>query len=194
MKRFQNRLATTVLLAAVTVGSVAAPMNGTPRNNENAAPQGSEQPGGRRPADPRSLANGVYAVLREGLTRSEVQTEKRPRVVLVYDRKYSDADKDRPPKYVALDTSSFVPLVLAGHPDAQRDGRGWTLLNITLARQHVKTLEDFTRAHLDGMIAIVIDGEIITMHKVRTVIKDGKAQITRCSDDACRTLVLKLAK
>lgn len=194
MKRFQSWLATTVLLAAVTVGSVAAPMNGTPRNNENAAPQGPELPGGRLPADPRSLANGVYAVLREGLTRAEVHTEKRPHVVLVYDRKYSDADKDQPPKYVALDTSFFVPLVLAGQPDAQRDDRGWTLLNITLARQHVKTLEDFTRAHLDGMIANVIDGEIITMHKVRTVINDGRVQITRCSDDACRTLLLKLAK
>ncbi|HEY1205815.1 MAG: hypothetical protein ABSH46_12505 [Bryobacteraceae bacterium] len=191
MKRLESWLATTALLATVAVG---APMNGTPRNNENADLQGSAQSAGRLAADPRSLANGVYAVLREGLTRAEAQTEKRPHVVLVYDRKYSDADKDRPPEYVALDTSFFVPLVLAGQPDAQRDDQGWTLLNITLARQHVKTLEDFTRAHLDGRIAIVIDGEIITMHKVRSVIKDGKAQITRCSDDACRTLLLKLTE
>jgi len=194
MKRSQSWLATTALLAAVAVSSVGAPVNGTPRNNENAAPQGSEQPGGGLPADPRPLVNGVYAVLREGLTRAEVQTEKRPHVVLVYDRKYSDADRDRPPQYVALDTSFFVPLVLSGQPDAQRDDRGWTLLKVTLARQHVKTLEDFTRAHLGGRMAIVIDGEIITMHKVRAVIKDGRAQITRCSDDACRTLLLKLAK
>jgi hypothetical protein len=83
---------------------------------------------------------------------------------------------------------------LAGPPNAQRDDRGWTSLNVTLAPQHVKALEHFTRAHLDSVVAIVIDGEIITMHKVRTVIEDGKAQITRCSDDACRSLLLKLAK
>ena len=179
MRRFQSWLATAALAATVTVGCVGAPANNTQSNNEKAAPKGS---------------NGVYAVLREGLTRAEVQTEKVPHVVLVYDRKYSDADKDQPPKYVALDTSSFVPLVLAGQPETQKDDRGWTLLSVTLAPQHVKTLENFTRAHLDGMVAIVIDSEIITMHKVRSVIEDGKAKITRCFDDACTTLLLKLAK
>jgi preprotein translocase subunit SecD len=178
MKKFQNWLASTALLAT----AIVAPANGP------------AQSAARPAADPRSLANGVYAVLRAGLTREEVQTEKPPHAVLVYDRKYSDADKDQPPRYVALDTSSFVPLVLAGQPEAQKDGRGWTLLNVTLAPQHVKTLEDFTRAHLDGLVAVVIDGEIVTMHKVRTVIVDGKAQITRCFDDACRTLLLKLTK
>ena len=168
MKKFQSWLATTALLAIVTPAAGLA-------------------------AD-HSLANGVYAVFREGLTREEVQSEKRSHAVLVYDRKYSDADKDQPPKFVALDTSSFVPLVLAGPPDARKDDRGWTLLNVTLARQHVKALEDFTRVHLGGAVAIVIDGEIITMHKVRSVIEDGKARITRCSDDACRTLLVKLAK
>ncbi len=140
-----------------------------------------------------SLANGVYAILREGRTPEEVPIEELPHVILIYDRKYSDSDKNQPPVYVALGTSSFVPLVLAGPPQAHKDDRGWTSLNITLAREHVKTLEDFTRTHLDGKVAIVIDGEIITMHTVRTVIQDGKARITRCTDDACETLRLKLA-
>jgi hypothetical protein len=54
-----------------------------------------------------AVANGVYAVLSEGLTRIEVHIDKVPHVVLVYDRKYSDADKSEPPRYVALDTASF---------------------------------------------------------------------------------------
>jgi hypothetical protein len=145
-------------------------------------------------AEPASLANGVYAVLREGAARADVQSEQRPHAVLVYDRKYSEADKDQPPKYVALDTAFFVPLVLDGPPESRKDDRGWTLLSVTLARQHVKTLEEFTRAHLDGTVAVVIGGEIVTMHKVRTVIRDGKAQITRCTDDACRRLYLELTK
>jgi preprotein translocase subunit SecD len=164
------------LLAVATAGVVGTPLKGAPIDS------------------PRLLANGVYAVLREGLTREEVRMDKVPHRILVYDRKYSDADKDKPPKYVALDTSFFVPLILAGPPDTQKDDRGWTLLSVTLAREHANTLEKFTRAHLDGTVAIVLDGEIITMHKVRTVIRDGKAQITRCGDDACKTLLLKLTK
>ncbi len=172
MKRLLSWLGTTTLLAIVTAGA---------------------QPAGRPPAGSRPLANGVYSVLREGLTRAEVQAEARPHIVLVYDRKYSDSDKDKPPKYVALDTSSFVPLVLSGPPQTRMDGDRM-LLSVTLAPQYVKTLEEFTRAHLNGVVAIVIDGEIVTMHKVRAVIQDGKAQITRCTDDACKTLKLKLSK
>jgi len=157
-------------------------------------PQQEARAAGCPAADPRVLANGVYAVLREGLTPAEAEAEKQPHVVLVYDRKYSEADKNQPAKYIALDTSCFVPLVLAGPPQTHTDDSGWTLLNITLAREHVKTLADFTRAHLDGLVATVIDGEIITMHKVRSVIEDGNVKVTRCGDDACRALYLKLVR
>ena len=176
-KLYKNRVLRSVLLAVAIAGST-----------------GAQEPRGKTTGDkPGPLANGVYAVLREGHTREEVQMEKVPCIILVYDRKYPATDKNEPPRYVALETSSFVPLILAGPPETHKDDRGWTLLNVTLAREHVKTLEEFTRTHLDGTVATVIDGEIITMHKVRTVIQDGKAQITRCTDNACETLRLKLA-
>lgn len=149
----------------------------------------------KRPAgNGGALAKGVYAVLREGLTREEAQPGKVPHAILLYDRKYSESDRNQPPKYVALDTSFFVPLDLAGPPETRKDDRGWTLLNVALAPEHVKTLETFTRAHLGGRIAIVIDGEIVTMHTVRSVIEGGRVQITRCHDDACEVLRMKLAK
>ncbi len=182
-----------VLLVAVVAGLIKLTTNGAP-SETNAIIKDPARLVGCPAADFRSLANGVYAVVREGLTAAEVKTENLPNAVLIYDRKYSAGDKDQPPKHVALDTSCFVPLVLAGPPDLRRDDRGRALLAVTLAQQHVKTLEDFTRAHLGGAIAIVVDSEIITMHKVRTVIRDGRTQISRCSDDACRILRLKLAK
>ncbi len=172
-KLHKDRVWRSVLLPVAIAGSIAFTTNSA---------LGAQEP----------RANGIYAVLREGHTREEVRMEKVPHVILVYSRKYSDADKNEPPKYVALETSSFVPLVLAGPPETHKDDRGWTSLNVTLAREHVKTLEEFTRTHLGGTVAIVIDGEIITMHKVRTVIQDGRAQITRCADDACETLRLRL--
>ncbi len=144
--------------------------------------------------NPRSLRNGVYAVLRESPTPAQAQVQGVANTVLRYDRKYSDSDRNEPPKYVAIDTSFFVPLVLAGPPDTKKDDRGWTLLSVTLAEEHIKTLETFTRAHLGGRVAILLDGEIITLHKVRTVIQGGKVQVTRCQDNACQILRAKLAK
>jgi preprotein translocase subunit SecD len=140
------------------------------------------------------LAKGVYAILGEGPTREGVRTGSAQEVILVYNQKYSQADKDKPPVYVAIDTSSFVPLILAKPPEATKDTRGWTLLSVTLAPEHAKTLEAFTRVHLGGRVAIVIDGEIVTMHKVRSVIQDGQVQITRCEDDACQVLRRRLVQ
>jgi len=140
------------------------------------------------------LLNGVYAVLAEGATPEEARAARASSRVLRYDAKYSEADRNQPPRYIALDTASFVPLTLEGPPEAGKSDRGWTTLSVTLERKQVKPLEDLTRTHLGGRVAIVLDGEIITLHKVRSVITDGKAQITRCSDDACRKLLLKLKK
>ncbi len=138
------------------------------------------------------LPNGVYAVIGRAPAGGQTQRRTAGRGTLLYDHKYSDPDRKEPPESVTLDTSSFVPLILAGPPEAETDARGWTMLRVTLAREHVKTLENFTRAHLGGEVAIVLDGEIVTIHKVRSVIEDGKAQITRCWDNACQVLRLKL--
>jgi preprotein translocase subunit SecD len=170
-----------VTSVVVTAAMIVGPIDG------QATPDATVKP----PAHKR-LAQGVYAVLREGPTGEDAEPGKVPHVTLLYSQKYTESDRNTPPTYVALDTSSYVPLVLAGPPEARKDERGWTLLSVTLAPEHVKTLEAFTRAHLGGRVAIVIDGEIITMHKVRSVIEGGHVQITRCQDDACQVLRRKL--
>lgn len=139
------------------------------------------------------LANGLYAVLRESSTADSARVDAPGSAVLVYDRKYTDADPAVPPTWVALDTARFVPLILSGPPDAKKDGRGWTMLEVTLASEQVRPLEEFTRAHLGGRVAIVLGGEVISEHKVRAVVEGGKLQITRCGDNACDVLRVKLA-
>jgi preprotein translocase subunit SecD len=145
-------------------------------------------------ASPARIPNGFYAVLNEGSSRAEARTDSIPNIVLLYDGKYVDSSQTASPSYVALDTASFVPLILEGSPTANKDGNGRTLLGVTLSRKYIKTLEDFTKAHLGGRVAIVLDGEIITMHKIRSVISEGKIQITRCYDNACEILLSKLTR
>lgn len=140
------------------------------------------------------IRNGIYAVLLEAATREEAQGGDARRVVLPYDKKYMDSDPGEPLKYVAIDPSSFVPLILEGAPDTKKDDGGKSILSVTLKKEYVKTLDDFTRAHLGGKIAILLDGEIVTLHKVRSVISEGKSQVTRCTDNACEVLRAKLAE
>jgi len=141
----------------------------------------------------QGLPNGVYGTLRESSTAAEATVEGVAHVVLLYDRKYSVADQNAPPRYVAIDPASYVPLVIEGKPDMAKDGRGHSVLSVTLPRENIERLEDFTSTHLGGKVAIVCDGEIVTVHKVRAVIHDGKVQITRCEDNACEVLRTKLS-
>ena len=159
-------------------------------------------PAAARPIEassPRPLANGAYAVLREAATPQEAQ-EARVRgaaagVVIAYDRRtYSGAPADEPLVYVAIDPADFVPLVIEGTPVIKSDGQGKDVLSVSLSRQYVRRAEDFTRGHLGGRIAMVVDGEIVTLHKVRSVITDGQFQITRCTDEACKVIRAKLVE
>ena len=152
-------------------------------------PEAATTSHGKAPA----LGNGLYCVLGEAPTESGASLAGAPHVVLQYDQKYSDADKNAPSRYIAIDPSSSVPIVVDGKPDVTKDENGHSLLSVTLPRKNVKLLEDFTSNHLGEKIAIVCDGEIITLHKVPPVIHDGKVQIARCEDNACEILLTKLS-
>jgi len=157
-----------------------------------AAPVGNVQAVENNVALP--LQNGIYNVLRDAMTRDGAHVEGVPHVVLPYDRRYTDSQPQEHPAFVAVDTSSFVPLTIDSPPEMKKDGNGFSLLTVTLARENAKQVEDFTRTHIGGRVAIIFDGEIVTLHKVRKIIEGGKLQITRCTDNACEILRTKLAK
>ena len=139
--------------------------------------------------------NGAYVVLREASTPQDARVEGVPQVVLAYDRrKYSDAPPNEPLTYVSIDPTDYVPLLIEGVPDMKKDAQGKSTLSVSLTRKNAKRTEEFTRAHLGGKIAMLVDGEIVTLHKIRSVISGGKLQITRCDDNACEVIRAKLVR
>ena len=126
-------------------------------------------------AQNRPLENGFYAI--------EQDTAKGTNYVI----RRSDG------KDVALDTASFVPLVIQGKPEVTRNMRG-SSLRVQLAPDAAKRLEDLTRSHMNQPIAVVVDNKILSAPTVRSVIKDGKASLTPCQDPSCETLLRELGK
>lgn len=141
---------------------------------------------------PARLFDGVYAVVAQGTLADRDRFAAAGYTTRVYTDPYGVPPD--PPRLVALDVASAVPLELETAPETAPDGRGHALLSVTLKRRHVAALRELTRAHLGGTIAIVVDGDVATMHKVRAVIDGGRMQITRCTDDGCTLLRSKLAQ
>jgi len=145
------------------------------------------------PAPAHALENGAYLILREAPTPQQARVEGASQMVLAYDRRtYSGAPPNEPLTYVAIDPKDYIPLIIEGTPEMKSDGQGKSILTVFLTRQNAERAEAFTRAHLGDRIAMVVGGEIVTLHKIRSVITGGKLQITRCTDNACEVIRSKL--
>ena len=135
------------------------------------------------------VEDGIYVVLGEYDTRpSQVSKDQR---VLTYNHAFLD-DAVGEPSFIVVDSKDWVPFHLAERPTGvpQEDGRKRLLL--TLESVAAQQLAEFTGRHVGGRIANVIDGQVVTMHKIREAITGGKLQITRCHDNACEKLEVAL--
>lgn len=182
MKRtFEKSNALNVLVALLVVCVHVCPLYAQNRTNAPTAPSVA------------SLQNGAYLLLREASTAQEARVDGVSQIVLTYDRqKYGEATTNQPLSYVSIDPKDFVPLIIEGSPNMTKDGQGKSILSVSLTHASAEKAEAFTRAHLGGKIAMVVDGEIVTLHKIRSVVTGGKLQITRCQDNACEVIRAKL--
>lgn len=96
--------------------------------------------------------------------------------------------------FVVVDKYDYVPMLLSEKPTTIEQEDNKLQLLLTLTEEASVRLAEFTGKHLNKIACIVVNGEALTLHKIRTVIEDGKMQITRCTDNACEILYSILEK
>ncbi|MBM3994195.1 MAG: hypothetical protein FJ303_08590 [Planctomycetes bacterium] len=138
--------------------------------------------------------SGVFAVLRESVKEKDVLPLKDGEALLVHRHRYLKAGDKEPPRYVVVRRRPDVTLDLIGEPRAIKQGGEVMGILLTLQPKAAQTLERLTTAHLDKHVAIVLGGEIVTVHRVRTVIKNGDVQITNCTPGAAAYLLEQLKR
>jgi len=104
----------------------------------------------------------------------------------------SEVNSGSPPVSIRLD--DYVPLVIEGKPNIQRGQNGLSQLSVSLRRNYARDLERFTTDNLHRKVAIVIEGAVVTVHKVREPIIGGRVQISRCFDNQCELLYSALTE
>lgn len=134
------------------------------------------------------LPDGMYASLAEADGFEAADDVPQPHEVLKCDGRH--IGEMRPVRYVAVGLRHYVPFQFSSPPDMARGDDELATLCVTLEDKYVRGLEGFTTEY--SRVAVIIDGEIVTIHKVREPIRDGRVQISRCTDDACQVLYSKL--
>ncbi|MDH3648251.1 MAG: hypothetical protein OEQ53_01125 [Saprospiraceae bacterium] len=135
--------------------------------------------------------DGIYLIERTGDNHKEIypfaSNERRIR----FNKEFIEKT-DQDVKYIVINMGEYAPLELREGPkaEAQEDNRKRLMLNLTKGAK--EQLKDFTTKHLNKLTTIVVDGEALTMHKIRTVIDGGQLQVTRCTDNACELLYVQL--
>jgi preprotein translocase subunit SecD len=156
---------------------------------------GSQAAGGPQDsarASGKKLPDGVYAVVRDSLKEKDVLPLKDGEVLVVHHHRYLKKDKNEPPRFLVVHTAPEVDLDLAGEPKAVKEGEEVVRIFLKLQPKAATALERLTRDHLGMQITIVLGGEVVTMHKIREVIKTGDVQITSCAAGAAGYLLEQL--
>jgi preprotein translocase subunit SecD len=149
-------------------------------------------PQGQAPALSRKLPDGVYAVLRESPQEKGVLPLKEGERLLV--QRDLDAKKagKNPSRFLVVRPKPDVELDLAEEPKVEKEGAEVVRIFVKLKPKAAAALERLSRAHLEKQVAIVLDGEAVTVHKVRVVLKSGEVQITSCTPGAATILYDRL--
>ena len=138
------------------------------------------------------VPDGIFLVNRWTIDRDDLFPLFEDEILIQHDPKDLELDSQEPVMHVTVELSKCVLFDKLKHlePKEQADGR--INLNMTLASKSVTDLEKLTRRHLGRQVAVVIDGKAVTMHKIRSIIKDGQVQIMRCTDEGCKVILQRL--
>ncbi len=155
----------------------------------NATPEGTAL----KPA--AGLADGMYLVARKAEIENEVKPVSEQEQFLVNDGHLIEPSERGPVEYVVLDKTAFVPFKFTVSPKEDHEpGTGKPRILMELASSQSANLERLSEKNVGKTVAIVINGQIVTCHKIREPIKGGKLQITRCTKKSCELIYSQLLK
>jgi preprotein translocase subunit SecD len=135
--------------------------------------------------------DGIYAVLRDSAEEQGVRPLREGEALLVHRPPSLKGQEDEPPRYLVLRAAPDVALDLAGPPRAVKEGDSTRIL-LKLRPDAAAALERLTRDRQGRQVAVVLGGEVVSLHKVREVIKGGEVQITSCAPGGAERLLERL--
>jgi hypothetical protein len=138
------------------------------------------------------LGDGFYLVLEEADSAAALAPASAGERIVVDDGKVLADPSGRPPVWLRVHAAPDVPLIVESVPDRVDRIHEHPSLRLTLAAEHARTLEEVTTAHLGESVALVIGGEVVSKHHIRAAIQGGRVEITRCHDDACEKILVRL--
>lgn len=139
------------------------------------------------------IPDGLYIVIRieEGTTAPAPLTGNE--IIVRYSELFEEYNGEVHVRII-VDKNDYVPIELNGLPLKENQTENKKKLLLTLSKSAAEKLKSFSERNLNKTVAIVVGGKVLTKHKIKAVLTEGKLQITRCTDNACELLYDVLKK
>lgn len=133
------------------------------------------------------IPDGLYLIVRVDTVETSLNNLPSYERPIFFNKQFDDFNSE---EYLRLivNTTEYVPLELEKKPNIEPQTENKKKLLLTLTKTASDSLKSFTTKHLQKHVALIIDGEALTMHKIKEPLTSGQLQITRCNDNACELL------
>lgn len=138
-----------------------------------------------------SLEDGIYLIHRKGDVSKKILPLSANEKIIQFNKEFIEKT-DPGPKYLVINTNEFAPLLLKEKPKTEDQTAEKKKLLLALNEEGKNRLKEFSTKNLYKSTTIVVNGEALTMHKIKSVLDGGFLQITRCNDNACELLYFAL--
>lgn len=138
-----------------------------------------------------TIPDGLYLIVKIDTAATQVDTLSSKEIAIYFSKLFEDFNSDEYLRII-IDTTEYVPLELEKAPTTEQQSKAKKILFLSLTKEASEKLKSFTTNHLMKHVALVVDGEVLTMHKIKEPITSGQLQITRCNDNACERLYVTL--
>jgi hypothetical protein len=133
------------------------------------------------------IPDGLYLILRIEEDSTAKIKLKRDEAIVRYSPLFDDYNQETHHRII-INSYNFVPIVLRNLPEKEIQPDGRKKLLLTLSGFAAVKLKKFSEKNLNKLVAIVVDGKVLTHHVIKAVLTEGLLQITRCTDNACELL------
>lgn len=138
-----------------------------------------------------TIPDGLYLIVKIDTAATQVDTLSSKEIAIYFSKLFEDFNSDEYLRII-IDTTEYVPLELEKAPTTEQQTEAKKKLLLSLTKEASEKLKFFTTNHVMNHVALVVDGEALTMHKIKEPITSGQLQITRCNDNACERLYVTL--
>jgi hypothetical protein len=137
------------------------------------------------------IEDGLYCVSKIDTVAAHL-SPLNPGEKAIFFNKMFDEFNDGGYHRIIIDTTDYVPLELREPAKSEQVTEQKKNLLLSLTPEASKKLKTFSSKHVMDEVIIVVDGEALTMHKIREPLTSGQLQITRCHDNACELVLISL--